>query len=208
MATKTKTVSKRFPADTTLEELTFLNDKKLDAELYAYLQMNSYPAGGETVVFKRDLKTQKEICEDLKYKQGVTMSVKTYRRHLQYLIERGYVIDIEDRYILPQKENIYHLLPLDTIKFIQWTLKKPVIKMYIYLGQRWKYKKNYLFTKEELAEHVGLSIKHHSEMYEYVDACLSALYCCGLIDFEPVVVKKVPRLKLTNWSEEPRRKNS
>ena len=57
MATKTKTVSKRFPADTTLEELTFLNDKKLDAELYAYLQMNSYPAGGETVVFKRDLKT-------------------------------------------------------------------------------------------------------------------------------------------------------
>ena len=134
------------------------------------------------------------------------MSVKTYRRHLQYLMQRGYVIDAEDRYILPDKENIYHLLPLSTIKFMQWTLKKPVIKMYIYLGQRWKYKKNYLFTKEELAEHVGLSIKHHSEMYEYIDACLNALCCCGLIDFEPIVVKKVPRLKLTNWSAEPKEK--
>jgi hypothetical protein len=29
---------KRFPADTTLDNLTFLNDKKINGELYAYLQ--------------------------------------------------------------------------------------------------------------------------------------------------------------------------
>ena len=29
---------KRIPADTTLESLTFLNDKKINGELYAYLQ--------------------------------------------------------------------------------------------------------------------------------------------------------------------------
>jgi hypothetical protein len=28
---------KRFPADTALDHLTFLNDKKIDSELYAYL---------------------------------------------------------------------------------------------------------------------------------------------------------------------------
>jgi hypothetical protein len=28
---------KRIPADTTLETLTFLNDKKINGELYAYL---------------------------------------------------------------------------------------------------------------------------------------------------------------------------
>jgi len=33
-----KTISKRFPADTGLDYLTFLNDKNIDGELYAYLQ--------------------------------------------------------------------------------------------------------------------------------------------------------------------------
>jgi len=32
-----KGYEKRFPADTTLEKLTFLNNKKIDGELYAYL---------------------------------------------------------------------------------------------------------------------------------------------------------------------------
>jgi hypothetical protein len=32
---------KRFPADTTLNTLTFLNDKKINGELYAYLQGRS-----------------------------------------------------------------------------------------------------------------------------------------------------------------------
>lgn len=30
-------IQKRFPADTTLEYSTFLNNKKIDAELYAFL---------------------------------------------------------------------------------------------------------------------------------------------------------------------------
>ena len=30
--------SKRFPANTKMETLTFLNDKKINGELYAYLQ--------------------------------------------------------------------------------------------------------------------------------------------------------------------------
>ena len=33
-----KEEKKRIPADTTLESLTFLNDKKINGELYAYLQ--------------------------------------------------------------------------------------------------------------------------------------------------------------------------
>ena len=33
-----KEEKKRIPADTTLETLTFLNDKKINGELYAYLQ--------------------------------------------------------------------------------------------------------------------------------------------------------------------------
>ena len=33
-----KEEKKRIPADITLESLTFLNDKKINGELYAYLQ--------------------------------------------------------------------------------------------------------------------------------------------------------------------------
>ena len=38
MKTQTKNISKRFPANTTLETATFLNDKKINGELYALLQ--------------------------------------------------------------------------------------------------------------------------------------------------------------------------
>ena len=39
----TNNIDKRFPANTTLDELTFLNNKKVDGELYALLQSYSYP---------------------------------------------------------------------------------------------------------------------------------------------------------------------
>lgn len=62
------------------------------------------------------------------------MSTRTYRAHLNYLIERGYVIEEEERLVLPPKEDVYLSLPLETINFIQDTLREPVIKTYIYLG--------------------------------------------------------------------------
>lgn len=202
MATKTKTVSKRFPANTTLEELTFLNNKKIDAELYAYLQLRSYPVEGETVVFKRDLGTQKEICEAIKDNQGKTITTKTYRAHLKYLIICGYVIDVLDRYVLPPKESIYCLLPMDTVSFMQKALSVASLKVYIYLGQRWRFKQGYLFTRQEIAEHIGLNAKHRSDVYEYINACLNALYGVGLIDFELVYVRDIPYLRLTKWTTE------
>lgn len=53
-------VQKRFPADTDLNKRTFLNDPKIDAELYAYLQSISVPdeTGTETRVYKKDLPSQ------------------------------------------------------------------------------------------------------------------------------------------------------
>lgn len=53
-------MNKRFPANTKLkkEEKTFLSDKKVDGELYAFLQANSFPnEKKETIVEKRNLPT-------------------------------------------------------------------------------------------------------------------------------------------------------
>jgi len=36
--------------------------------------------------------------------------------------------------MLPNMEDIYMLLPLDTLQFILDTITEPVIKVYIYLG--------------------------------------------------------------------------
>jgi len=36
-------VEKHFPADTSMEMLTFLNNKDIDGRLYAYLQSKSMP---------------------------------------------------------------------------------------------------------------------------------------------------------------------
>lgn len=192
-------IQKSFPADTALEELTFLNNKRIDAEIYTYFQRCSYPKRNKIIAYKKDLGTQNEICEILR-DYGAQMSLATYKRHLNYLIEQGYIIEEKDYYILPNKEQVYLLLPLETLKFIQDTLKTPVIKTYIYLGQRWKYKQGYLFTKKELAEHTGVKLSNHSNPYAKINNYLDVLKNNGLIDFEPVTVQDIHYLKLTKWS--------
>lgn len=53
---------KHFPADTSLDYETFLNDSKVDGELYAYLLSQSYgdKKSGETVVYKANLPSQEK----------------------------------------------------------------------------------------------------------------------------------------------------
>lgn len=127
-------VEKRFPATVTIDDdvTTFLHDKKINAELYAYLQSKSYPDDNKrTIVKKSDLDKQDEICKII----GIR-SRSTLRSHLLYLIEVGYVVDEKDakQYYLPDLEQIYLLIPLDTLHFIQDTVKEAVYKVYIYLG--------------------------------------------------------------------------
>lgn len=108
-------INKRFPADTTLtkEHNTFLSNKLIDGELYAYLQSHSEVIDGKTVVLKSKLPVQAEICKVISIK-----SPKTLRVHMNQLITAGFVetkAEEPDRYYLPNKEDIYLLLPLETI---------------------------------------------------------------------------------------------
>lgn len=52
------TLEKRFPSETTLDKLTFLNDKKVDGELYAYLLSKAREVQKETRVYKSSLPNQ------------------------------------------------------------------------------------------------------------------------------------------------------
>lgn len=44
------------------------------------------------------------------------------------------MIDKEDRYILPRKEDFYFLIPLKTLQYLNDNCKEHVIKIYVYLG--------------------------------------------------------------------------
>ena len=189
-------IQKRFPADTDLtKELTFLKDPHIDAELYAYLQSMSYPDEGVTIVLKSDLPSQAAMAEKIGVK-----STKTFRSHLQYLIETGYVEDHGDHYVLPNVEDIYLLLPLETIQFITDTIKESVIKVYIYLGQRWGYKKGYVFTQEEIAQHLGMKLAGNPRARQMIHNALDLLKDVELIDFENFFDGKSPRYRLTKWT--------
>ena len=56
-------------------------------------------------------------------------SPKTYRAHLDYLIKNNFIIEDKKDYILSKAEDIYFLIPLDTIKFLNDTTKENVVKI-------------------------------------------------------------------------------
>lgn len=196
---KVKTIEKRFPADTTLDITTFLNDKKVDGELYALLQSLSKHEGYETYVLKKDLPKQAIICETIGVK-----SPKTLRVHLKYLIDQKLVEEQDDRYVLPLQENIYFLIPLKTLQFLMDNCREHVIKTYIYLGQRWKWAKArdeaYNFTYKEIAEHIGILGKHEDVANRQIKNALILLKDTGLVDYEEVYINKIPYKKLINFT--------
>lgn len=190
-------INKRFPADTTLKYNTFLNNKKVNAELYALLMTYSFPDDQKrTVVIKKKLPSQATLCSQIGIK-----SPKTYRAHLQHLIDFGYIIDDKDRYYLLQKEDIFFDIPLETVKYLNDTMREQVVKIYIYLGQRNKYKpKQYIFTIEEIAEHIGINLNGNSRNYEIINNALVCLKNNELIDYVEFYEGVHPRKRLTKFS--------
>ena len=189
-------IHKRFPADTTDEEITFLNDGKIDAELYAYLQSISYPdpETKQTRVDKAHLPKQDVIAKDILK----CSSRNTVGNHLKYLKDTGFIIDEGKYYILPDREKMFFKMPLELLNYFIDIVKQPVLKTYIYLGQRFSYKPhNYVFTIKEIAEHIGMNYNKQSAVISnYVDA----LERLGLIKVARYYEDKTPRMKLINFS--------
>ena len=201
-------VEKHFPADTSLNMLTFLNNKNIDGRVYGYLQSKSMPVliekdgikSYETRVDKYQVGSQADFCQAVKIK-----SPKTLRKHLNTLKETGYIKDMGPYYLLPRKEDIFFKMPLDTLRFIQNTIQEDVIKIYIYLGQRNKYALmngyRYSFTMKEIAQHLGLSI-NSSNSRIFIKDGLDALMNNGLIKFVPYHDGQIPKFRLVDFSYE------
>ena len=79
-----------------------MTDKRIDAELYAYLLSISYPEDGETVVYFTDIPAQSRVCSIVGIKSRHTLN-----SHLEYLEKTGYIVRFDEGYIIPRKEHIY-----------------------------------------------------------------------------------------------------
>jgi DNA-binding XRE family transcriptional regulator len=193
--------NKRFPSDFSLEYNTFLNDKGINAELYAILLGLSkvIENSSEKITYvKRGDINKTKIAETL----GV--SRPTLNKKFEYLKDRGYLIEDNEGYQILTREICYLDIPVETLWYLQDTLKEEVIKTYIYLGVRYNYKKDYQFTLEEIGAHCGISLAGHYERnYTKLNNILAILKDCGLIDFEKVYVGKEERKQLKFWKSRP-----
>ena len=77
--------------------------KVIDAKNHVY----------ENYVLKSAMPKQNVMCEQLGIK-----TTKTFRNHLDYLISRGYIIEEDKRYVLPEMEDIYFYIPLKTLRYL------------------------------------------------------------------------------------------
>ena len=203
-------VKRRFPANVSLTDNTFLNNKKINGELYGMLQSlaqspfvhDSSGRRGKTIVYKKDMPSQNAICEKLGIK-----SPKTLRSHIAYMIGAGYLAETEDGkgYVIPEQEEIYLMVPIETTQYLWDNCKEHIFKIYVYLGQRFKYmqdinKEYYDFTLNEIGEHLGIGVKNHSEVYRVLNNALQLLQDVGLIRFEEVYKDKIPYKRLYDFS--------
>lgn len=193
-------IFKSFPSNTSMDLKTFLNDPKINGELYAYLLSISFgikdeAGNGITYVSKSDCPSLTKIGEKIhKCRQ-------TTAKHFDYLIKKGYLINQEDKYIIINPEDYFFKIPLDTLQYLIDTVKEEVIKIYIYLGTKYSYKpKEYIFTNKELCEHLGLQYRNNSTRITNI---LDILKKVGLIDFIVVLDENQrPYMKLTYFTTE------
>lgn len=187
-----------------MEIKTFLNDPKVDGELYALLlslskgEKDKKEDKGETRTYKSDIPSQTEIAKIISPSPDKILTRQTISAHFKYLLSKGYLIEKKDYYILPKVEKMYFKIPLDTLEFLLYSVKEGVIKTYIYLGQRNNYKPNqYVFTIKEICEHLGLNYKNN---YKAVSAWITVLQNLGLIDIVSFYQEGKPVYRLIKFS--------
>lgn len=90
-------------------------------------------------------------------------------------------------------------MPLELLRFFVNTLKEPVLKTYIYLGQRYSYKPGeYVFTAKEICEHLGVD---YSRNYTRVADYLTVLEKLGLIKIAHFNDGMYPKMRLIGFSK-------
>ena len=96
------------------------------------------------------------------------------------------------------------MIPLDTVQYLKDNCREHIFKIYIYLGQRYKYALSkgtqYEFSLEELGNHIGIKVKNNTRGYSIINNALDLLCNSGLIEYVEYFNGQSQKKKLTKFS--------
>ena len=98
------------------------------------------------------------------------------------------------------------MIPLKTLKYLTDNCREHVIKIYVYLGQKFKQKTNYEFSLKEIGQHIGIKVENNVRGYEVINNALTLLYNSGLIDYCTFFDGQTQKKKLLKFTFDYREK--
>lgn len=168
--------------------------------LYGYYQSISTTDGNLTFIYKDLIPSYEKIGEIIGrssdgYKK---MSKSKVCRDHKFLLKVGLIKEdtYKDLYgnkrqiiVLPQLEEIYQLIPLETLKYLVDISSQDTIRIYTYLLNRSKGIKNYTFTIKSLLEMLGYKETRQTRDYNRIKNILNNLHNNELIKIRKTYVK-------------------
>lgn len=148
--------------------------------IFAFFQINS-KCDGEGVRYCdtkiNNVPIVTAICDTLRMKD------KTVRRKIEKLIDGGFVIKEEDRYLIPKILKGFQYIDLYTLEYLVNTVNLNVIKVYAYLLNKVKnVDEHYIFSKKELIQNcLGVKSITHDRDYVIIEDILNCLQANDLL---------------------------
>ena len=157
-------------------EEEFMKDKMISDLLYSMLQSYSNWNKEENHRY-----IPKKIIKKSKWAKALGISRPTLDKRIGKLLEKEYLIDKEDYYILPNKGEYYFLVPVETLNYLINTANHNVIKIYCHLGLLYKYYGNKAYyTQSKLLEIIGYD-KTDKNNHKTIKHILTSLKLNGLL---------------------------
>lgn len=157
-------------------EEEFMKDKMISDLLYSMLQ--SYSNWNKEENHRYILK---KIIKKSKWAKALGISRPTLDKRIGKLLEKEYLIDKEDYYILPNKGEYYFLVPVETLNYLINTANHNVIKIYCHLGLLYKfYGDKAYYTQSKLLEVIGYD-KTDKNNHKTIKHILTSLKLNGLL---------------------------
>lgn len=157
-------------------EEEFMKDKMISDLLYSMLQ--SYSNWNKEENHRYILK---KIIKKSKWAKALGVSRPTLDKRIGKLLEKEYLIDKEEYYILPNKGEYYFLVPVETLNYLINTANHNVIKIYCHLGLLYKfYGDKAYYTQSKLLEVIGYD-KTDKNNHKTIKHILTSLKLNGLL---------------------------
>lgn len=157
-------------------EEEFMKDKMISDLLYSMLQSYSNWNKEESHRY-----IPKKIIKKSKWAKALGISRPTLDKRIGKLLEKEYLIDKEEYYILPNKGEYYFLVPVETLNYLINTANHNVIKIYCHLGLLYKfYGDKAYYTQSKLLEVIGYD-KTDKNNHKTIKHILTSLKLNGLL---------------------------